>query len=151
MFTVVVPEDEDRRARAVAALLEGRDGTVWGGTLKGLYRLERTGDGYGLRPVEIGMPGDNPEQRYVSDLLEDRHGSLWIAAASGLYRRWPDGSAARYTMRDGLPSEYIIDLLEDHRGQLWAGTRGAGFFSFAADATHAPPVVDGRRTRIGRG
>ena len=42
IFTVVVPTDEDRRSRAVAALLEGRDGAVWVGTLKGLYRLERT-------------------------------------------------------------------------------------------------------------
>jgi ligand-binding sensor domain-containing protein/signal transduction histidine kinase len=143
MFTSVVPDDSDRRAKAITVLLETRDGTIWCGTFNGLYRLERTGGGFALNPVEMGMPGDNPEQRYISDFLEDRHGSLWVAAASGLYRRWPDGTAARYTVRDGLPSEYIIDLLEDHRGQLWAGTRGVGFFRFAADATHAPPAVTG--------
>jgi ligand-binding sensor domain-containing protein len=34
MFTVVVPEDTDRRARAITMLLEGRDGILWVGTQK---------------------------------------------------------------------------------------------------------------------
>ncbi len=34
MFTVVVPEDEHRFARAATALLESRDGTIWCGTRK---------------------------------------------------------------------------------------------------------------------
>ncbi|MDQ3754852.1 MAG: ATP-binding protein [Acidobacteriota bacterium] len=143
MFTVVVPEDEDRRAKVVNVLLEGRDGALWCGTWKGLYRLEQGGRRYVLRPVDTGMPDENLEQQIVRDLLEDRHGSLWVAAASGLYRRWPDDTAARYTKRDGLPDDYINDLLEDRQGGLWAGTRYGGFFRFAANATHAPPVVAG--------
>ncbi len=141
MFTVVIPDDEDRRAKAITVLLEDRSGTIWCGTLKGLYKLERTNDRFALRPVEIGIPNDYPEQRFVADVLEDRYGSLWVAAPSGLYRRWPDGTAARYTKHDGLPSEYVQDLLEDHQGQLWAGTRLGGFFRFVADAGHAPPVI----------
>ena len=61
MFTVVIPEDKDRFARAVNALLEGRDGTIWVGTLKGLHRLERIGS-YALHPVELGMPGEWQDQ-----------------------------------------------------------------------------------------
>src|SRR3989442_428063 len=41
MFTAIVPEDQDRRARAITVLLEDRNGTIWCGTLKGLSRLER--------------------------------------------------------------------------------------------------------------
>src|SRR6267378_4908571 len=33
MFTVIVPEDQDRRARAITVLLEDRNGTIWCGTL----------------------------------------------------------------------------------------------------------------------
>jgi ligand-binding sensor domain-containing protein len=143
MFTVVVPEDKDRRARAITTLLEGRDGTIWVGTFKGLYRLESTSKGFTLRSVEIGMPGGISGDRYVTDMLEDRYGLLWIAAASGLYRRWPDGTAARYTTSDGLPDNNLHDLLEDHRGQLWAGTRLGGFFRFTVDETHTPPIVAG--------
>ena len=104
---------------------------IWCGTQKGLSKLERTNDRIALRSVDIGIPNEYPEQRVISDLLEDRYGSLWAAAPSGLYRRWPDGSAARYAKRDGLPNEYLSKLFQDNQGQLWAATLLGGFFRFA--------------------
>ena len=142
LFALIVPDDEDRRAREITVLRETRDGKIWVGTNNGLYRLEEVSGRPSLRPIEIQLPHEYPEQRMIGDVLEDRHGSLWIAAPSGLYRRWPDGSVARYTTRDGLPSNFLQDVFEDRTGQLWAGTRTEGFFSFSADATHKPPVVD---------
>ena len=142
MFAVVGPDDTDRRAKAISVLREGRDGTIWVGTQKGLYRLDRLPGRASLRPVDIQLPNAYPEGRFIEDLLEDASGSLWIATADGLYRRWPDGRSARYTTRDGLPGDYVHTLLEDHQGHLWAGTRNNGFFRFSADATSAPPVVD---------
>jgi len=142
MFTVVLPDDRDSRSKAITVLLEGRNGIIWAGTRSGLYRLERSRAQRSLRSVDVHMPTEFPEQRIIADLLEDARGSLWIAAPSGLYRRWPDGSAARYTQRDGLPGEYLQDLLEDHAGHLWAGTRLDGFFRFSADTTHSAPIVD---------
>ncbi|MGI8734180.1 MAG: ligand-binding sensor domain-containing protein [Pyrinomonadaceae bacterium] len=140
MFTVIVPEDEDRRARYISVLIEGSDGTVWAGTRKGLYRLERAGGYFRLRYVDLQWPSEMPP--VIWDLLEDRHGTLWVAHSGGLIRRRPDGGVAHYTTRDGLPDNQIHDLFEDHRGQLWAGTRGHGFFRFTADQTHAPPSVN---------
>src|SRR5260370_15561436 len=54
MFTVVVPEDEDPAARAASVLLEDRGGTIWSGTMKHLYRLERRRDQVKLLAVEVG-------------------------------------------------------------------------------------------------
>jgi ligand-binding sensor domain-containing protein/two-component sensor histidine kinase len=142
MFAVVVPAVEDPRANAINVLREGRDGTIWAGTNNGLYRLDGATGRRSLQRVEIGIPKENAEQGFIQDLLEDASGSLWIAAPSGLYRRWSDGSAARYTRRDGLPHEWMQDLLEDHEGQLWAGTRLNGFFRFSADSTPRAPIVD---------
>jgi ligand-binding sensor domain-containing protein/two-component sensor histidine kinase len=141
MFSLVLPDDTDRRAKAVTVLFADHEGTIWCGTMKGLQRLERSTNGLALRPVDLGMPQEFPEQSLVSDVLEDQQGSLWIAAPTGLYRRWPDGSVARYTGRDGLPADYLHDLLIDHAGRLWAATRSSGFFSFTADGTHNPPVI----------
>lgn len=142
MFSVVPVAGEDSAARGVTVVREGRDGTIWAGTDNGLYRVVRSNGVVSLRYVEVGFPNDNREQRLVADVLEDSRGSLWIAAPSGLYRRWPDGSAARYGRRDGLPNAYLQDVLEDHNGQLWAATLVGGFYRFAADSSHRPPVVD---------
>ena len=73
-------------------------------------------------------------------MLEDARGSLWIAAPSGLYRRWPDGSAARYTERDGLPHEYSTcsRITKGACGR----ERRCGFFRFRADGSRTAPVVD---------
>jgi len=140
MFTVIIPDDDDRRAKAISVLLEDHNGTIWCGTLKGLYRLERNDTHPALRPVDIGIPNEYPEQRFISDVLEDRHGSIWIAAGF-LYRRWPDGRTARYFKLDDLPLGGLNDLFEDHLGRLWAGTRNHGFFQFVADDANVPPRI----------
>jgi ligand-binding sensor domain-containing protein/signal transduction histidine kinase len=143
MFSdVVAADDENSRSRTITVLREGRDGAIWIGTKQGLYRLEHANGRRSLRPIEIQLPDEYPEQREIADVLEDASGSLWIATPSGLYRRWPDGTAARYTTRDGLPHDFVQDLLQDRAGQLWAGTPLAGFFRFSADASHSPPVIN---------
>jgi ligand-binding sensor domain-containing protein len=139
MFTVIAPDEGDRYARAITVLLEDHSGVIWCGSYKGIYRLERAQGRFALRPIKMEMPAG--EGQNIADLLEDRCGSLWIAAYSGLYRRWPDGSVARYTKRDGLPDDYLHDLFEDHEGRLWAGTRYGGFFQFTADDARRPPVI----------
>src|SRR6202165_990214 len=71
MFTVIVPEDQDRRARVITVLLEERNGTIWCGTQSGLAQLERINELIALRSVDIGIPSEYPLQRKISDLLED--------------------------------------------------------------------------------
>ena len=150
MFTVIVPPDNDRLSRAITTLLQDRDGMLWFGTAKGLYRLEQLGERVQLLPVDIGIPSEYTEQKYINALLEDRHGTLWIGTPSGLYRRWPDGSAARYGKSDGLSpadkglsfanEQFIHCLLEDRRGNLWVGTAYGGLFRLETAADHRPPV-----------
>ena len=130
----------------VTVLLEDHDKTIWSGTRTGLYRLEQSEPQPVLQHIEIGMP-DTPADRVIADLLEDSRHSPWIAATSGLYRRWPDGSTARYTERDGLPASNVSDLLEDREGHLWAATRAGGFFRFSADDSHRAPTIDHRFSR----
>ena len=141
MFAVVIPEDEDRQARAVNVLYEDRGGTIWCGTMKHLYRLERHDDRFKLLSVDMETAGGHATEIFVYDLLEDRNGSLWVAASNGLFRRRNDGRIEHYTKRDGLPDDVIHDLLEDHQGRLWAATRLGGFFRFVADDTRRPPLV----------
>ncbi len=141
MFTVIVPAADDRFSRAINVLLQDRDGTIWCGTLKGLYRVAQTGAHAELLPVDIGLPTGYAEQSYINALLEDRYGTLWIAAPSGLYRRWPDGSAAHFGQSDGLPNEYVLCLLADQRGNLWVGTALGGLVQLRIAAEHRAPII----------
>jgi len=141
MFSVIVPDDEDRKARAINTVLEASDGTIWCGTMRRLYRLSGSEDRFKLVPIPLG---DSDREINILDLLEAHNGSIWIAAFGSLCRRWTDGSAKCYDGRDGLPDNNFHDLFQDHSGQLWAATRGQGFFRFKADETHSPPVVDRR-------
>jgi len=142
MFALLPQEGGSGRAGAITVLREGSGGAIWVGTPDGLFRVERADGRRTLRPVDIGMPAESLEGRVVSDVLEDRLGSLWVAAASGLYRRWPDGTAAHYTTRDGMPDDVLSDLFIDRQGDLWIGTRRGGFFRARADPIRTAPVFD---------
>ncbi|MBI1764828.1 MAG: hypothetical protein HYR56_25740 [Acidobacteria bacterium] len=116
MFTVVFPEDSDRLARATIVLLESRDGTLWCGTAKALYRLERHNGRYEL-VNSSPLAGGGRKEMEVFDLLEDRRGALRVGTNDrGLFRRLPDGRMQHFTERDGLPDRNINDLFEDHQG-----------------------------------
>jgi ligand-binding sensor domain-containing protein/two-component sensor histidine kinase len=141
MFALLAVGEGSSSTGTINVLREARNGTVWVGTAKGLYRIDRAGGGAALQSVEMNLPRDVGGPRNITDVLEDRVGTLWVATRDGLYRRWPDGSSARYTKDDSLPDNDLSDVYEDHAGQLWAATRTAGFFSFSADASHAAPVV----------
>src|SRR5215831_19404776 len=144
MFTVIVPDDEDRAARAVNVVVEDRDGIIWCGTMKHLYRVERRGGNYSLALVDLGT-----KEIFIVDLLQDRAGSLWIASFAGLYCRHADGGIEHFTRRDGLPDETIHDLLEDHQGRLWAATRSGGFFRFNPDHANSGFVDEVHRKENG--
>src|SRR6266480_7632374 len=79
MFEVVLPEETDRHARFVTSLFESRDGSVWCGTHKGLFRLNTSDRRFRLQPVDIGMPLFFFKQKTAYEMVEDRQSSLWIA------------------------------------------------------------------------
>ena len=142
MFALLLPEGVSGRAAPITVLREGAGGTIWVGTTNGLFLVEQRDGVRTLRSVDIGMPAESLEVREISDVREDRLGSLWVSAVSGLYRRWPDGTAARYTTRDGLPDDLLSSLFVDRQGDVWVGTRHAGFFRASADASRRPPTFD---------
>src|ERR1044072_3749095 len=141
MFSTILTDDQNRSISAVNTLLEDHEGNLWCGTNKGLYRLERSRGSLTLRAVDLGIPNEYAAQSQILSLIEDANGCLWVAAPSGLYRRWPDGSATRYTRKDGLPTNYIQTLFADREKRLWAGTRDSEFLEFSADRVKSTVTV----------
>ena len=140
MFTVFEPPNSDRFSRAINTLLLDRAGTLWCGTLQGLFRLADVDRRFELQHVEIGLPSNYAEQKFINALTEDRHGTLWIGTPNGLYRRWRDGHAARYGKDEGV-DDFVLSLLEDRRGNLWVGTARGGLFLLIIDPTTKAPIV----------
>jgi len=142
-FTVYHPR-EDGAARAITALLEDRAGTIWVGTVAGVYRMVQRGADVSFEFVDLGLPPvpQNPE---IEALLEDRHGAMWIAANyGGLIRLCPDGRVEHYTSRRVSPSLKaggVHALLEDPDGGLWIGA-GSGLYhaTFSADGNETPTM-----------
>jgi len=141
MFAAVMPDDTDRLAKATIVILQDHNGTVWCGTLKGLFRLAQAAGFTRLEPVPVGLPTDYAEQSYINALLEDNYGTLWIGTAHGLYRRWPNGETARYGKSDQLPDDTIYSLLKNKDGSLWVGTPRGGMFRMSITGDRHPPVI----------
>ncbi len=101
------------------ALLERRDGTIWGGTSgQGPFRIAGE-EGTLLRR---GHPLDQAKCQF---LKEDPDGTLWIGTyGTGLFMLRQDGLYHSTILR-GLPDNQIHHLQEDEAGYVWiSGNKG---------------------------
>src|SRR5262249_15128593 len=111
---------------------EGRDGTVWAGTLGGgLIRMND--DRITTYTTADGLASDT-----VSSVLNRADGSTWAATPNGL-SAFVGGRWQVYATRDGLPSNEVHCLFEDSAGTLWIGT-GEGLAFLDADRLRVPDV-----------
>ena len=138
MFVTYTPSSNDQSTRAINTVIQRRDGSIWCGTRKGLFHLNRVGVRVELRAVDIGLP-EFADFKYIGAILEDRYGTMWIGTPNGLYRLWPDETVERYAKE--IPDANIHGLLEDRRGKLWVGTRQSGLLRLATGAGHDAPIV----------
>ncbi len=111
---------------SVAAILEGRDRSIWAGLMGyrsgGLCRVEK---GKLNCAYSTGLPSPA-----VRTLFEDRAGNLWAGGTSSLYR-WKQGSVQVYDLP--RKTDAVSSLGEDRRGRIWLTTQGAGSLLHLAD------------------
>lgn len=113
----------------VRTLYEDRAGTLWVGTLSGLYRINPH-----TKPFH--HLGKDPASPYalrtgtVMAVHEDQHGVLWVGTLGGGLTRL-DRSAGTQTTYQHQPDEanslchdLVWSLHEDLDGRLWIGTDG---------------------------
>jgi PAS domain S-box-containing protein len=102
-------------------IYRGADGTLWFGTVMGLF-----GFAHG-KPTELAQ---QQQIRFpVTDIFDDGLGSLWLGGrVPGLTRfRIADGTVTRYTSEQGLFDEIPTRILADRANNLWIST-GRGIF-----------------------
>lgn len=95
----------------ILTALRTRNGVLWLGTSRGLYRLSE-------RITAVAGP--------IVSLLEDRDGVLWAGSwGKGLYRI-NHNRVQPWTASQDLPDDFIRTLAEDQEGNLWIGMRSGG-------------------------
>lgn len=99
-------------ARAVIAMLEVDDGTLYVGTNRALYARARDGT-WTMRDAVS-----------VQSLLSDRRGRLWVGTANAGLVRFDGTRRQQLGKAGGLPDNRVRALLEDADGAIWLGTNG---------------------------
>jgi signal transduction histidine kinase/ligand-binding sensor domain-containing protein/CheY-like chemotaxis protein/HPt (histidine-containing phosphotransfer) domain-containing protein len=91
-------------------------GTLWFGTVKGLFKFARGEPPRNSRQSQIDFP--------VTSISPDDRGNLWLGGRRpGITRfRLKEGKVTRYTKEDGLFDKYPTSALPDREGNLWIST-----------------------------
>jgi len=123
-------EEDGLAQNSAYAVYEGRDGSVWAGTLNG--GVSKFKDGHFTTYTTTNGLASNT----VSSILETRDGAMWFATPSGL-SSFLNGKWRTYATAEGLPSPEVNCLFEDSSGNLWSGT-SAGLAFFASNHFQVP-------------
>lgn len=117
------PEVEDVKNRAVAGIIEAREGGLWLATATAIVRFK---DGvFSSYKDSNGLPARLAP--WSRSMIEDQKGNLWVALNKGMI---PGGGVLRlgkdndylYTTREGLPDNRVNAVCLTRDGSLWAGT-----------------------------
>lgn len=104
----------------VKKICQDREGTLWIGTNKGLFRVKDEAKVIDVYTTREGLSNDD-----VLEMLEDSDGNLWVATFRGLNRlkKERSGSVVFEKLFEDCPVSYIF---EDREKNLWIGTWKAG-------------------------
>jgi ligand-binding sensor domain-containing protein/signal transduction histidine kinase len=98
----------------VKSITSTQDGTLWVGTIGGLYRMISGSDSFRRVKDTSGT---------VRFLHETSDGTLWIGTIGhGIYK-YRDHRFSQITSPDDLPSNTALNLFEDIENNIWIGTQ----------------------------
>ncbi len=103
----------------ILSLWEDEDGSVWAGTLRGLFHVQ------GSTVRAFGASAGLPEAP-IHAVLGDRDGNLWVGVEGRGLCRIRGGRVAFLTTREGLSNDSVLRLFEDREGSLWIGMQDGG-------------------------
>ncbi len=101
----------------IYCMFDDGNGTLWGGTGKGLVRMRGS-------DVTVLARKDGLSDSTVSAIVGDGAGGLWVGTDGGGLDHYADGRFTAYTERDGLADDIVNALYRDASGTVWIGTSG---------------------------
>jgi ligand-binding sensor domain-containing protein/signal transduction histidine kinase len=101
-----------------------RDGDLWVGTRRGLFRLKR-------QAVKMFTAADGLPSGVPTAVLVARDGKLWVGSNCGGLSGFDGQRFHTYAEKDGLTvNSCVFSLAEDRDHNIWVGTFGGGVFRF---------------------
>lgn len=126
-------EDESFRGSAIYSMVEDVNGTVWLGTLSGIYQIKLVQKPGGYHPEVLNHVMN---ESTVFALYRDRQGTLWIGSYYGDIKYFnPKVDDYLFFQTDEnhpdrLHGAVIGDMAEDKNGNLYIITEGSGINIF---------------------
>jgi signal transduction histidine kinase/ligand-binding sensor domain-containing protein/DNA-binding response OmpR family regulator len=114
-------------------------GTLWFGTVKGLFKFARGASPQASRQSQVNFP--------VTSISPDNAGNLWLGGRRpGITRfRVRDGKLTHYRKDDGLFDSYPTSALPDREGNLWMSTPNGIYVASGLDLDN---FADGRISTV---
>lgn len=101
----------------ISTIHEDRDGTLWVGTMSGLYRWAEP-------RFETFKPGHPLASIGIDALFEDREGNLWIGTVGRGLVKLSETKVRTFGVPEGLPSQMVWSTMGDKDGSIWISTEG---------------------------
>lgn len=109
----------------VNAIAQTKDGYLWIGTDKGLYRFD------GLRFVAVQQPDQAlPTIQNVLGLATDDHGDLWVRMEGPNVLRYQDGIFRDALPHDGVKEDGVTAMSQGNDGTILVSTITHGAFRY---------------------
>ena len=138
------PTTERPPFAGITHLLADRQGRIWVGRAKSLYRSTPAAHPGANGFEQLSGQNGGPPRRIVFDMLESREGDVWVGMFRCLAQFPADGAPVRvWTQDNGLPSRGVGSLGQDRDGNLWLGTGDEGAFKLAAGGILTYTAADG--------
>ncbi len=123
--------------------LRAGDGTVYAGSVSGIYRFNRETSTFRL--LENVAPG-----AFIHALYEDSRGNIWVGTyGRGLHKYDASSEMCEQVLSDHddygrLKNEYITSIYEDKEHNIWFTTEGGGFSCMNASTGVISRFIPGR-------
>ena len=130
------PPGRFNRRNSVTSLMQDREGTIWVGTMGGVFRFDE-------RNLRLMPQTAAREIGRVITLVEDREGAIWVGTIGGGVSRFDGKKWTTYTKQDGLADDVVHTMMQDDTGAMWFGTETGGASRYDGEHWETYTTADG--------